>query len=196
MSIDFITWFIVFVCQSGLLGKSMYTVSCSTSAFRMLHAPYEALCTAPSSQMISLTDLEADNINPFDCAEQVNRLVLFEYVVQLLMTALLIVRGKWFTAALHTCLSGVLILMYYKKQVYMHAADAFKQLGAFKRRHLLILAVYGASFILITYRSAGCCAVTRAARCFGAEGQHWPARNFLLPCQPLSICPPLVLQAH
>ncbi|KAG1662569.1 hypothetical protein FOA52_003948 [Chlamydomonas sp. UWO 241] len=127
MSFDFLSWLAVFFLQAGLLGKGMYT-------------------------MITLTDLEADNINPFDCAERINKLVAIELGAQAALTAILVLSQRWFAGAIHIGVCALLAHMLARSQVYMHAADAFKQLPTFKARRSIIFGIYCASFLLITYR--------------------------------------------
>eukprot|EP00955_Chlamydomonas_euryale_P040581 351760-Chlamydomonas_euryale.AAC.1 len=102
--------------------------------------------------MIALTDLESDNINPFDCASRVNRLVTVETAAQGVLTLLLLAGGRWLLAAIHVAVCLLLAHMFWRGQVYMHAADAFKQLVVLKQRRFVIFGVYCFCFLLATYR--------------------------------------------
>ena len=81
MSLDFLVWLLVFFMQLGLLGITMYIVS--VFSIRMLQ--FVHLCFLPSSwslsstasfalvlQLITLSDLEADYLNPHDSSVIVN----------------------------------------------------------------------------------------------------------------------------
>ncbi|GAX81687.1 hypothetical protein CEUSTIGMA_g9115.t1 [Chlamydomonas eustigma] len=127
MSFDFLTWAFVFVLQAALLGKGMFT-------------------------LIHLTDLEQDHTNPFDCAVAVNKFVSLEFAVQVILTAVLFLSQKWFSAALHVAILAYLVSVYLKKQVYMDAVDAFKQLKHIKQWRFTVFALYCLSFVFVTYR--------------------------------------------
>ncbi len=82
MSLDFLVWLVAFFIQLGLLGVTMYIVSLSASSTSMksrLHSatrrPIQVIVmTRPLcySQLITLSDLEADYLNPHDSSVIVN----------------------------------------------------------------------------------------------------------------------------
>ena len=56
MPLQLLIWLLAFIMQSGLLGVSMY-------------------------QLVQLTDLEADYVNPHDASKNYNRLVVRELIL-------------------------------------------------------------------------------------------------------------------
>ena len=83
MSLDFLVWLLVFFIQLGLLGITMYIVS--SSVIQMLHSAHPCLPTSSWAlvllinsnialvlQLITLSDLEADYLNPHDSSVIVN----------------------------------------------------------------------------------------------------------------------------
>jgi len=67
------------------------------------------------------------------------------------MTAVLLAGQKWFLSAVHVAVLAYLMRLYIKKQVYMEAADAFRQLGKMKQWRFSVFVVYCLSFIFVTY---------------------------------------------
>ena len=74
--------------------------------------------------------------------------------MQLLLTAVLVLGQKWFSAAVHAAVLAYLVQLYVKKQVFMEAADAFRQLGKLKQWRFTVFVVYCLSFVFVTYRWA------------------------------------------
>lgn len=81
MSLDFLVWLVVFFIQLGLLGITMYIVrrsSCSSyaSAHCCVASSPACLCSVMTIcacvQLITLSDLEADYLNPHDSSIIVN----------------------------------------------------------------------------------------------------------------------------
>ena len=83
MSLDFLVWLLVFFIQLGLLGITMYIVS--SSFIQILHSAHPCLPTSSWAlvllinsnialvlQLITLSDLEADYLNPHDSSVIVN----------------------------------------------------------------------------------------------------------------------------
>ena len=114
-------------------------------------------CTLPppppscAPQLISLSDLENDNTNPFDCADQINRFVLPEYAGQAALTLVLLASRNWLVAAVQVGVSAYLVHLYLRKRVYLHAADAFKQLPSFKKTRTWVFGIQCACFLIVTY---------------------------------------------
>uniref|UniRef100_A0A7S0WIB6 Uncharacterized protein n=1 Tax=Chlamydomonas leiostraca TaxID=1034604 RepID=A0A7S0WIB6_9CHLO len=127
MTWDFLLWLFVLIINSGLVGRTTYALIC-------------------------LTDLEQDFINPYDLSNRLNRFVIAEYAGQFIMTAALIAGGKWFCAALHIAVSAYMITLFVKKQVYIDATDAFKQLKGQKFRRGVIFGCYCFSFVMVVFR--------------------------------------------
>lgn len=124
---DFLIWLLALIINSGLVGRATYGLIC-------------------------LTDLEQDFMNPYDLSNRLNRFVMAEYAGQFILTAVLVSGGKWFCAALHIGLTAYMITLFAKKQVYIDATDAFKQLKVQKFRRGIIFGCYCVSFVIVVFR--------------------------------------------
>ncbi|GFR39746.1 hypothetical protein Agub_g229 [Astrephomene gubernaculifera] len=127
MSLEFVLWLFVFLLQAALLGRNMYA-------------------------LVSLSDLENDFINPYDLTLRLNRFVALEYGAQVLLTAALLLSGKWFIGCLQLVMLGFLLHGWSSRQHVVDATDVFRQLPAQKKRRLIMFGGFLIFFILITYR--------------------------------------------
>lgn len=72
-------WVVAIILQSVLLGRNMYAVSMGPHALACSAAPAHTLIQAwcrVCPQLVCLTDLENDFINPFDLSSKMNRFVV------------------------------------------------------------------------------------------------------------------------
>ncbi|KAG2496227.1 hypothetical protein HYH03_005825 [Edaphochlamys debaryana] len=127
MSLDFLVWLFVFLLQAGMLGRTMYA-------------------------LISLSDLENDFINPYDLTQRLNRFVAFEYGGQVLITAALLLTGKWFLGLLQAAMLAFLLHSWHTRQHVVDATDVFRQLPMQKKRRLIMFGSFLGYFVIITYR--------------------------------------------
>lgn len=72
-------WVVAIILQSVLLGRNMYAVSMGPHALAcspaLAHTLIQAWCCV-CPQLVCLTDLENDFINPFDLSSKMNRFVV------------------------------------------------------------------------------------------------------------------------
>lgn len=127
MSLDFMLWLFVFLIQAGMLGRTMFA-------------------------LISLSDLENDFINPYDLTLRLNRFVALEYAGQAVLTAALLLTGKWLTALLQGAMLLYLLHSYSTRQHLVDATDVFRQLPVQKKRRLIMFGAFLVFFVIITYR--------------------------------------------
>ena len=75
--INVLVWLLAFLMQAGLLGIVMYSVGIRHALDHML-IPERTACTSPLSlsQLISLSDLENDFVNPHDASAALNKWVV------------------------------------------------------------------------------------------------------------------------
>jgi len=71
MSVELILWFFSFASVMALVGLTAY-------------------------QLICLSDLEFDYINPYDSASRVNAVVIIEYALQVVLCACFLLTLNWF----------------------------------------------------------------------------------------------------
>lgn len=96
-------------------------------------------------QLISLTDLEFDYINPYDTASRINKIVLPEFITQGVLCFLFLITGHWVLSLY--CVP----YLYYNVKLYMqrrHLIDVTeifnmlnweKKLRFFKLGHIIFL---------------------------------------------------------
>ncbi|CAK9180672.1 unnamed protein product [Ilex paraguariensis] len=91
-------------------------------------------------QLMCLTDLEFDYVNPYDSASRINRVVLPEFIMQGVLCILCLVTGHWFMSLLSVP------YLYYNARLYMqrkHLTDVteiFNLLDWEKKQRLFKLA--------------------------------------------------------
>lgn len=68
--LNLLVWLVAFLMQAGLLGTTMYGVGPHTR--RLCIKTYNILTTFVSLQLISLSDLENDFVNPHDASAAIN----------------------------------------------------------------------------------------------------------------------------
>ncbi|XP_049376595.1 protein cornichon homolog 4-like [Solanum stenotomum] len=105
-------------------------------------------------QLISLTDLEFDYINPYETASRINKVVLPEFITQGVLCFLYLVTGHW--AMLLYCVP----YLYYNVNLYMqrrHLIDVTeifnmlsweKKQRIFKLAHIIILLVISLFWVI------------------------------------------------
>lgn len=120
-------WLVTFLLQCALLGCCMY-------------------------QLIQLSDLECDFINPHDAARNINWIVLPEYACQAAITALLLLTGRWAYGALHLLLLGYHVQQYLRRQHLADVTEIFRQVGPRKKREIGKLVFYLVTFIIAIYK--------------------------------------------
>mmetsp|Transcript_41687 Transcript_41687/g.98906 ORF Transcript_41687/g.98906 Transcript_41687/m.98906 type:complete len:121 (-) Transcript_41687:616-978(-) len=108
MSWNFLVWLVCFILQAAILGILMYSLIC-------------------------LSDLENDFINPHDSTTRINRWVVPEYLVQALLSCLLLLSGKWFTGLVQLAVLGFHLRSYFRNEHFADVTEIFKQLPLQKK---------------------------------------------------------------
>lgn len=127
MALEVLLWLVVFFVVVGLLGIVVY-------------------------QLMSLSDLEFDFINPYDSSSRVNMVVIPEFAIQGGLCLLFLFSGHWFMFLLSAP------LMYYHVQLYMsgrHLLDVteiFNLLNGEKKYRMIKLGYYLGLFFIVLYR--------------------------------------------
>ncbi|KAI7843681.1 hypothetical protein COHA_002581 [Chlorella ohadii] len=124
---ELLTYLIAFLLQSALLGCCMY-------------------------QLIQLSDLESDYINPHDATNNVNWVVLPEYGCQAALTAVLLLTGHWLYGGLHAVLLAYHVRQFMRRQHLADVTEIFRQVGPRKQREMAKLVFYLLTFILAIYK--------------------------------------------
>ncbi|KAI4973641.1 hypothetical protein ZWY2020_041422 [Hordeum vulgare] len=90
--------------------------------------------------LMCLADLEFDYINPFDSSSRINKVVMPEFIVQALLSALFLLTGHW---AMFLISAPMVYYNYtlYQRQHLVDVTDIFKHLSREKKRRLFKIAV-------------------------------------------------------
>ncbi|GIL80862.1 hypothetical protein Vretimale_9431 [Volvox reticuliferus] len=127
MSLEFVVWLFAFLMQAAMLGRTMHA-------------------------LISLSELENDIINPYDLTLRLNRFVVLEYACQALLTASLLLTGKWLIGLLQLAMLAFLLHNWSTRRHVVDATDVFRQLPVQKKRRLIMFGSFLLFFVIITYR--------------------------------------------
>ncbi|ODV59175.1 cornichon family protein, partial [Ascoidea rubescens DSM 1968] len=102
---------------------------------------------------IMFSDLECDYINPIELCNKINPYVLPEATLHLVLTALMLLNGHWFTFALNLPLTAYNInKLFVVKNHLLDATEIFRTLSKHKRESLLKLGFHLLMFFYYLYR--------------------------------------------
>ncbi|XP_066371959.1 protein cornichon homolog 1-like [Miscanthus floridulus] len=87
-------------------------------------------------QLMCLADLEFDYINPFDSSSRINKVVMPEFVLQVLLSVLFLLSGHWAMFLLSLPLVYYNYTLYQRRQHLVDVTEIFNQLGREKKRRL------------------------------------------------------------
>ncbi|KAJ8748925.1 hypothetical protein K2173_013361 [Erythroxylum novogranatense] len=112
-------------------------------------------------QLMNLTDLETDYINPYDSANQINAVVLPEYIILGLLCMSFLFTGHWFMCLL--CVPCVYhnLRLYIQRQHLIDVTEIYNQMNREKQRrffklgYLVILLVMSIFWLLWTVGEEG-----------------------------------------
>ncbi|KAK2650537.1 hypothetical protein Ddye_018026 [Dipteronia dyeriana] len=90
-------------------------------------------------QLMSLTDLEVDYINPYDSAARINMLVMPEFVTQGILCIVFLVAGHWFMFLLSLPYLYFNVRLYQKRQHLLDVTEIYNQMYWEKKQRLFKL---------------------------------------------------------
>ncbi|KAG4402338.1 hypothetical protein GLYMA_02G175400v4 [Glycine max] len=111
-----------------------------------------ALLASTFYQVLILSDLESDYINPFDAASRINYFVLPEYVGQGALCALCLFTGHWFMFLLTVPVTCYHLRLYVKREHLIDVTEVFRVLNAEKKYRIAKLALYLTVLIVTIFR--------------------------------------------
>lgn len=115
-----------------------------------------ALVALTAYQLICLTDLECDYINPYDSSSRINAVIIPEFVVQGALSILLILTWHWFSFLLMVPVTYYHIRLFMDKKHYIDVTEIFRALSGEKKYRMIKLALYFAIFIVVIYKLVVC----------------------------------------
>ncbi|KAI8558957.1 hypothetical protein RHMOL_Rhmol04G0136700 [Rhododendron molle] len=127
MAWEAILWAIFFLMNIGLIAFNLYQIVC-------------------------LSDLEADYMNPFESSSRINAVVVPEFILHGVLCVLLLLTGHWimflFTLPI-ACYNASLFL---KRQHLIDVTEVFRFLSAEKKYRIIKLGFYLVLFVLVIIR--------------------------------------------
>ncbi|CAK9173141.1 unnamed protein product [Ilex paraguariensis] len=91
-------------------------------------------------QLMCLTDLEFDFINPYDSASRINRVVLPEFITQGVLCLLFLLTGHWFMSLLGAPYLYYNTRLYMQRQHLIDVTEIFNLLNWEKKKRIFKLA--------------------------------------------------------
>ncbi|KAJ0721211.1 hypothetical protein HanOQP8_Chr08g0273101 [Helianthus annuus] len=108
-----------------------------------------ALIASNLYQIVCLTDLEADYINPYDSSARINAVVIPEMVVHGVWCALFLMTGHWVLFLLTLPIKIYNTMLYSKKRHLIDVTEVFRSIDAEKKLRIVKLAFYLLLFVLV-----------------------------------------------
>ncbi|XP_077210023.1 cornichon family protein [Tasmannia lanceolata] len=111
-----------------------------------------ALLAIAVYQLICLTDLESDYINPYDSSARINAVVMPEIVIQGALSILFLLTWHWFMFLITAPLTYYHIRLYMKRKHLIDVTEIFSLLNGEKKLRLIKLVFYLILFFTVIYR--------------------------------------------
>ncbi|GAB2295508.1 hypothetical protein Dimus_029673 [Dionaea muscipula] len=127
MDWDLILWLIVFLSNIVLLTLLIY-------------------------QIICLSDLEADYMNPYESSSNINGVVLPEFLLQGALCVLFLLSGRWIMFLMSSPLAFYHLRLFLKREHLVDVTEIFQALKWEKKLRLKKLAAYLFFFMLAIVR--------------------------------------------
>ncbi|GAB2233238.1 hypothetical protein Droror1_Dr00002457 [Drosera rotundifolia] len=127
MDFNLIQWLIIFVSHFLLLAVLVY-------------------------QIICLSDLEADYMNPYESAEKINAIIVSEFIVQGLVCVVFLICGRWIMFLLSLPLACYHLGLYLKQEHLLDVTEIFRALSREKQLRFQKLGVYLFFFFITIVR--------------------------------------------
>lgn len=122
-----ILWVIFFLMTMGLIALNLYQIVC-------------------------LSDLEADYLNPYESSARINAVIVPEFVLHGVFCALFLLTGHWFMFLLTLPIACYNTILFMKRQHLIDVTEVFRFLSAEKKYRIIKLAFYLLLFVLVIFR--------------------------------------------
>ncbi|KAL5067213.1 hypothetical protein RYX36_018100 [Vicia faba] len=111
-----------------------------------------ALLASNFYQVLILSDLEADYINPFDASSRINYFILPEFIGQGVLCAICLFTAHWLMFLLNLPLTCYHAMLYVKREHLIDVTEVFRVLNAEKKFRIAKLALYLIVLIVTIFR--------------------------------------------
>ncbi|KAJ4971569.1 hypothetical protein NE237_004668 [Protea cynaroides] len=110
-----------------------------------------ALLAVVIYQLICLSDLEIDCINPYDSSSRINAVVIPEFIAQGTLCAFYLMTWHWFMFLITAPVLYYHIKLYMKRQHFIDVTEIFRLLDGEKKHRMVKLAFYLLLFFIVIY---------------------------------------------
>ncbi|XP_071720232.1 protein cornichon homolog 1-like [Rutidosis leptorrhynchoides] len=121
-------------------------------------------------QIVCLTDLEADYLNPYESSARINKVIIPEMVVHGVWCALFLITGHWFMFLITLPITIYNSMLYSKRRHLIDVTEVFRSIDAEKKYRIVKLSFYLFLFVLVIIRMV--IAVVNNLIDDGEEGLH------------------------
>ncbi|XP_042496481.1 protein cornichon homolog 1-like [Macadamia integrifolia] len=111
-----------------------------------------ALLAVVIYQLICLSDLEFDCINPYDSSSRINAVVIPEFIAQGTLCALYLLTWHWFLFLITAPVMYYHIRLYMRRKHFIDVTEIFRLLNGEKKHRMVKLAFYLLLFFVVIYR--------------------------------------------
>ncbi|KAM6568495.1 hypothetical protein CsatB_016480 [Cannabis sativa] len=127
MSFDLIFWVLCFFFDLALLSSNFY-------------------------QLVILSDLEADYLNPFESSSRINFLIVPEFIVHGVLCAIFLLTWHWLLFLITLPLACYSAMLFVNKRHLIDVTEVFRALSGEKKFRLIKLGFYLFLLFIIIFR--------------------------------------------
>ncbi|KAJ9184731.1 hypothetical protein P3X46_004430 [Hevea brasiliensis] len=103
-------------------------------------------------ELLCLTDLEADHMNPFEATASINKWILPEFVLQGVICILFLLTGHWVMFLMAAPLTIYHVMLFMKREHLIDVTEVFRNLNSQKKFRLIKLGIYLIFFAILMFR--------------------------------------------
>ncbi|XP_030519776.1 protein cornichon homolog 1 isoform X1 [Rhodamnia argentea] len=111
-----------------------------------------ALFASTFYQILLLSDLEADYINMYEAASRINGLILPDFILQGVLSVLLLMTGHWFMFLVSVPVTCYHVMLYIKQRHLIDVTEVFRVLAAEKKYRMVKLGLLSVLFLMVIFR--------------------------------------------
>ncbi|KAH7674119.1 Cornichon protein [Dioscorea alata] len=111
-----------------------------------------SLIALTAYQLICLSDLEFDYINPYDTSSRINAVVIPEFVVQGTLCTIFLLTWHWFPFLMMAPVTYYHFKLFTSGRHLIDVTEVFRQLNGEKKYRMIKLGFYFCLFLIVIYR--------------------------------------------
>lgn len=111
-----------------------------------------ALLALAVYQLICLSDLEFDYINPYDSSSRINAVVIPEFIIQGALSAIYLITWHWFMFLITSPVTYFHARLYMERKHLIDVTEIFSLLNSEKKIRMVKLVFYLTLFFIVIYR--------------------------------------------